>query len=303
MLPNGSKESAVAKLVVLGNIARDEIVRLTGRLREGTHLQGSPIESRLGGGGANTAVALAHAGHQVSLVSAVGSDALADQLPAELARLGVDVGAVTRVPGPSTRSLVLLDPTGERTIINLTRARETRPLRRLLDLEADCVYVRPNGQKLEEILRAKAACCPVIAQMRPIEDGPLPVQVLVASRADLDAQTLADPLAAGRRLAGDVLRWVVVTLGADGADAYGVDGERLHATAPDVAAVDTTGAGDAFAAGLAHGLALGLPMPRALQTAVAWGAAKVARPGSVMEREAVRELIRESTGRSSPNPR
>lgn len=291
----------MARIVVLGSVARDEVIHLSQRLREGVHLQGSPLAPRLGGGGANTAIALAHAGHEVSLVTAVGTDPLGDELLAELARHGVDIGPVTRITGPSTHSLVLLDPEGERTIINLTRARERRPPRRLLDLAADCVYVRSNGQDLAELLHAKAALCPVIAQIRPPEEGLLPAQVLVGARGDLDPRTLADPLAAGRRLAGDTLRWVIVTHGEDGAEAWGSDGQQLRATAPDVPVVDTTGAGDAFAAGLAHGLALGLEMARALPLAVQWGAAKVEHPGSHLGRDTVRSLLRESTGRSSPS--
>ena len=40
-------------------------------------------------------------------------------------------------------------------------------------------------------------------------------------------------------------------------------------------AVDSTGAGDVFAAGLVHALAGGAPMETALVTAVAWGTAAV----------------------------
>jgi ribokinase len=291
----------MAKIVVLGSIARDDVIQMQERVREGKHLQGSPPLARLGGGGANTAIALAHAGHEVSLVAAVGTDSLAEELLAEVSRHGVDIGPVTRVTGASTHSLVLLSPDGERTIVNLTRARESRPPRRLLDLEADCVYVRAHGQDLGELLRAKSKLCPVIAQMQSMEAGPLPVQVLVGSHADLDEGIRADPLAAGRRLAGERLQWVVVTRGGEGAEAFGTDGRRLCATAPDVAVLDTTGAGDSFAAGLAHALALGMDMPQALPLAVLWGAAKVSRMGSFLDRGAVREVLREWTGRSSAN--
>ncbi|KIM00761.1 Carbohydrate kinase PfkB family [Paramagnetospirillum magnetotacticum MS-1] len=291
----------MARIVVLGSIARDDVIHLDQRLREGTHLQGSPPATRLGGGGANAAIALSHAGHEVSLVAAVGTDSLADELLAELSRYGVDVGPVTRLSGSSTHSLVLLDPEGERTIVNLTRARETRPPRRLLDLAADCVYVRSHGQDLEKLLRTKSALCPIIAQIQPLHEGRLPVQVLVGSHGDLDPDILSNPLAAGRALAGDTLRWVVITHGAEGAEAFSVHGERLRATAPDVDVVDTTGAGDAFAAGLAHALSLGMEMDHALPLAVRWGSAKVTRKGSFLDRDCVREILREWTARSSPN--
>lgn len=291
----------MAKIVVLGSIARDDVVMLEEPIREGRHLQGALPVTRLGGGGANTAIALAHGGHEVSLVAAVGTDPLADELLAELSRHGVDIGPVTRVKGETTRSLVLLDPNGERTIVNLTRAREAMPPRRLLDLDADCVYVRSHRRDLAEILAAKARLCPIIAQIQPQDAGQLPVQVLVGSHADLDERTRADPMAAGRWLAGDALRWVVITRGGDGAEAFGTDGRRLCATAPDVPVIDSTGAGDAFAAGLAHALALGMDMPQALPLAVLWGTAKVSKKGSYLDREVVRTVLKEWTARSSAN--
>ena len=60
--------------------------------------------------------------------------------------------------------------------------------------------------------------------------------------------------------------------------------------APLVTVVDSTAAGDVFAAGLVHALALGRPTRAALETAVAWGAAAVACPG-VPSRETIEGLL------------
>lgn len=282
----------MARIVVVGSVARDQVVRVGEPLREGAHLQGGQEVLRLGGGGANTAVALAYAGEAVSLVAAVGGDPLADELLAELAAAGVDIGPVVRIAGASTRSLVIVDPAGERTIVNLTRATESAPPHRLARLAADCVYVRTRGVGLAPILAGLAGQCPVIAHIPPVEDGLYPAQVLVSSASDLSPAVLADPLSAGRRVAGQVLRWVVVTHGGDGVEAFGVDGERLRQPAPAVMVKDSTGAGDAFAAGLAYGLARGFDMARALPIAVRWGAAKVGCDGSTLSRETVAALVR-----------
>ncbi|HSD67306.1 MAG TPA: PfkB family carbohydrate kinase, partial [Vicinamibacteria bacterium] len=66
--------------------------------------------------------------------------------------------------------------------------------------------------------------------------------------------------------------------------------ERLAVPAPVVPVVDSTAAGDVFAAGLVHGLALGRPTRALLETAVAWGAAAVACPG-VPRRETIERLL------------
>lgn len=281
----------MACIAVVGSVARDEVALLHEPLREGAHLEGESRGSRLGGGGANTAIALARAGHRAVLVAPVGTDLLGDELAGELAESGVDVSALRRVPGASTWSLVLLTAGGERTIVNLNRTREPEPPRRLLDIPADCLYVRSRALDLAPLLAEKARSCLVVAHMPPLAPGGRPAQVLVASASDLDAATLIDPFAAGREVAGELLEWVVVTWGAEGAVAHGPAGKLLRAAAPRVEPVDSTGAGDAFAAGLAHALVGGMPMAEALAMACRWGAEAVRWPASALPAEAVKGLL------------
>lgn len=115
--------------------------------------------------------------------------------------------------------------------------------------------------------------------------------VLVASASDLDPDAADDPLAMGRRVAGETLRWIVVTAGAAGARA--VSGrEVLTAPAGQVETVDTTGAGDAFAAGLIHALLSNAPMRDALSLAVRFGTEATRWPTSALPAQAVRGLLR-----------
>ena len=244
---------------------------------------------RLGGGGANTAIPLRHAGHDVVLVAPVGADAVAEWLLAKLQEAGIDVSAVSRVPGDSTRSLVLVDPGGERTIVNLHRCREDGPPQRLASLEADAVYVRSRDLDVTALLAEAAARSLVVAHVPPLEAGSRPAHVLVGSESDLPPAFLADPWAAGREIAGLALRLVVVTRGERGAEAFGA-AEHESVSAPRVTVVDSTAAGDVFAAGLVHALVEGRSTRAALETAVAWGAAAVACPG-VPSRETIQGLL------------
>jgi ribokinase len=281
----------MARIVVVGSVASDEVVRLNERMREGAHLNGRTTGIRLGGGGANTAVALAAAGHAVTLVTALGQDEAGDRQLAELAAAGVDVSAVVRVPGPSTRSILLVDPDGERTIVNLGRVTEPEPPWRLLDLAADLVYVRTRAVGLAPLLAEVVMRTQVVAHVPPLEDGVFPAHVVLGSASDLDRGVLADPVAAARRVAGDALRWVVVTRGPDGAEARSVDGDVLVVPSPRVVGVDSTGAGDSFAAGLCHALADGAAMAESLATGVRWGAEKVRHDGSALNAATVRLLV------------
>ena len=276
------------RIVVVGSIAMDEVVALRQPLRPGLHLDGLPRGRRVGGGAANTAIPLAYAGHEVVVVSVAGTDPDGSAILSRLAEAGVDTAGIVRRPGPSTRSLVLLDPDGERTVVNLHRCREEGPPRRLRTLPADVIYVRSRETDLARILEERLASALVVAHVPPSGPGVRPAHVVVASAPDLgDAERLA-PWETARRAAGETLRWVVVTRGAGGAEAH-AGTRRLSVAARDVAAVDSTGAGDVFAAGLVHALAGGAPMETALAAAVSWGTCAV-ECGGIPSRERIRAL-------------
>ena len=72
--------------------------------------------------------------------------------------------------------------------------------------------------------------------------------------------------------------WIVVKLGARGCLAAGPDRVALEIPAPAVEIVDTTGAGDAFNAGLIHALSDGAEWSEALTAATRFASAITARP-------------------------
>lgn len=77
--------------------------------------------------------------------------------------------------------------------------------------------------------------------------------------------------------------WLVITLGAEGCEAYGRNGEHLFRSAHPVAGHHPIGAGDAFAAGLCTALAQGLSMAAALRCANACGALAASHPGIICD--------------------
>lgn len=280
----------MARIAVMGSVARDDVVMLHQPLRAGTHIGGSWRGPRLGGGAACTAVPLAYAGHHVSVVSALGTDEVGRELIKELSATGVDTSQIALLDQPSTRSIILVDGGGERTIVNIFRTHEPSPPDRLLALGAECVYVRSRRTDLSALLRRQASSALVVAHVPPVEANARPAHVLVASASDVGADVLEDPLAAGRRIAGELLQWIVITKGADGVTAYS-DGQTLTVAARTVTPVDTTGAGDSFAAGLVHALVSGRDMAAALATAVNWGGEATLWESSVLPQSAVQRLL------------
>ncbi|MGY1622793.1 carbohydrate kinase family protein [Geodermatophilus sp. SYSU D00965] len=287
-------------VVVVGDLATDVVVVLDGEPAPGSD-RPAAIRSRGGGAGANVAVHLAELGTPVVLAGCVGDDPAGRGLVADLAAAGV-TPAVRTVPGAASGTVVcLVEPDGQRSMLadrgaNLALRPEDVPAPvpgghlhlsgyTLLD-------PRPRAAGLAALTAAAAAGCTV--SVDPASTGPLGRYGVDRWLADTAAATLVLPNEAEARLltgcadAATAARALavrhpvaVVTLGADGA-LWASGDVLLHRQAHAAAVVDTTGAGDAFAAGL---LSVWLADPdgdpvRALDAGLARAAAVVARPGA-----------------------
>ena len=103
----------------------------------------------------------------------------------------------------------------------------------------------------------------------------LPNEAEACALADLDPDAA---LYAARALQATSGGWVVVKLGPRGCLAVGPGRTELDVPAPVVSVADTTGAGDAFNAGLVHALSDGADWPDALHAATRFASMIVARP-------------------------
>jgi sugar/nucleoside kinase (ribokinase family) len=102
-------------LASLGDLVEDVVVRLEGAINvaSDTHAR---IERRRGGSAANTAARAAALGHASRFLGQVGDDAIGAALTAELAADGVDVRHV-RQRGSTGTIVALIEPLGERTML------------------------------------------------------------------------------------------------------------------------------------------------------------------------------------------
>jgi sugar/nucleoside kinase (ribokinase family) len=266
----------VAEIAVLGTVAADVVVMLEVLPRSGDHVSGEMLGWRLGGSSANVACGLAAAGHDVELVGPVGDDATADALLAELQRRGVGTTRCTRVFAPAPQALILLEESGERSIVQLDRAFEAQafPIMNTPDLHgADCVYVESYTRFPVDLITPPSRAL-LVATAPATGHRTWPADILVGSERQYPSSWLAAPFTSGRLVAGDRLRWVIVTRGGRGVDAYGPTG-TIHVDSRPARQMDATGAGDAFVAGFVSGLLNGGSIAEALELGSTMGATAV----------------------------
>jgi len=272
----------MAEVVVFGVVAADVILRVQRIPAPGDHVNAEAPGWRIGGSSANVACGLSTAGHHVRLVGPVGADSMGGHLLAGPGQCGVDTGYCFRAGAASPRTLILLDDTGERTIIAVDSGAGPSsflPVRGPDLRSADCVYI--EGHARYPAGTAAEAEPALVVTSPPVPGAATwPATVVAGSETQYDDVTPAGMFEAVRSVSGERLKWVVVTRGREGADAYAAS-SAVHVDAVAAGQIDATGAGDAFTAGLLHGLLQGDDMVTALQAGAAWGAATVAQLRSI----------------------
>jgi sugar/nucleoside kinase (ribokinase family) len=265
----GPRETETLDVVVVGDVMVDVMVRMSGPLARGSDTP-SDIATTGGGSGANVAAWLAEQGVRTAYVGRVGDDALGRESADALAKAGVTPWLTIDPERETGTCVVLVEPGGERSMLpdaganqalapgdvpaqvfrpgahlhlsgyTLLSAGSRDAGRAALSLARDAgmsVSVDPSSAALLVAVGADT----FLGWTRGVD-------LLLANREEAEVLTgRADPQEAAAQVA-DVYREVVVKLGGDGALwRQGFIGASAPAERVDV--VDTTGAGDAFAAG------------------------------------------------------
>jgi sugar/nucleoside kinase (ribokinase family) len=287
------------RIVVAGDLMVDVVAALPGPLAHGSDTPAA-ISHHQGGSGANVAAWLGAAGADVAFVGRAGADPLGDAALAALRDAGVDVEGVQRDGRrPTGTCIVLVHPGGERTMVPDPGANDALAA---ADLPAGGHLHLTGYGLLREGTRLAALDALDQARERgmTISVDPSSAAPLAAAGAEAflgwtagaglllpnahEARVLTgkeDPERAARALAdaAGAPREVVVTLGAGGA--LWTDGATvLRAPAEPAAVADTTGAGDAFAAGLLAARARGAEPAEALAAGCRLAARAVAHVGA-----------------------
>ena len=284
------------KVVVVGSINVDLVVRAPALPRPGETVVGGTFERHGGGKSANQAVAAARAGAVVRFIGAVGADDAGRAAVAELAGEGIDISGIRVLDSVATGiANIVVGPGGENQIAvasganGALSAADVRAAMEAAPMGAGDVcllaFEVPEDAVMAAAVAAVGAGSTVIvnpAPARPIADrlyalGP----ILTPNLGEATRLTGRDaPDAAARELARRTGAPVIVTLGADGALIVAPDGQTTLLPAHPVRPVDTTGAGDTFNGTLAAALASGLAIDAAARRAVVAAGLATESPGA-----------------------
>ena len=236
-----------------------------------------PAREISGGSAANTLAGLAALGSKCAFIGQVADDQLGEVFAHDVRAGGISFSTPARAGDPPTaRCLIFVSPDGQRTMNTFLGASQYLPASALDEAviaDAEVLYLEgylwdpeePRAAMRRAIDAARGAGRKVAFTLsdafvisrhgddfRALIDGGL-IDILFANHVELAALTGLDDLRAGLDALAAKVPLVVVTRGADGAVAK-AGGEYCEVPAQPVAqVVDTTGAGDLFAAGFLHG--------------------------------------------------
>ena len=268
--PDPARPARPARVAVVGHVEWIDFAVVERMPAAGEIVTATDVFELPAGGGAVAAVQLRRLAGAALFLTALGDDERASRSAVELRETyGVELHAAQR-PRPQRRGFTHLDAAGERTITVLgerlvPHGADRLPWERLAD--CDGVYLTGGDAAAARAARAARVLVATSRAADGLQAGEVQADVLVASESDAKERAGIAALPAPRLA-------TVLTEGARGGRWEGADGSRGSWPAAPLPGppVDAYGCGDAFAAGLTYGLAVGMDLSAALALAARCGA-------------------------------
>jgi ribokinase len=287
------------RIVIVGSYATGLTMKVDRLPSSGETLLGSGYRVDYGGKGSNQAVGCARLGTQVSFVAKIGKDIFGEMALHLYRDEGIDAAHITQTTAsPTGVGFIIVEAASGHNCITIDPgANELLTSSEVLQCGAfhspDVVLTQleiPVAAAEAALARGRGAGAITILNPAPVRSLPPTVFELidVLTPNETEARVLAGQSAEvavpsqelARELIRRGVRQVVVTLGEKGALIVTAS-SCLHVPAIELSAVDTTGAGDAFNAGLAVALASGVSLEAAVQFAVITGGLAVTKQGVI----------------------
>lgn len=286
------------RLVVLGSVNADHVLRVPHFPRPGETLTGHGYKIVPGGKGANQAVAAARLGAPVSFIARVGDDAIGRQMRDGFAQDGIDVSAVELDEQlPTGIAIIYVSDEGENSIGISAEANgalspamvqrharliaEAHTLLLQLEVPLESVFeaarlARAQGTR---VVLNPAPARPLCAELLALVDLITPNQTEAELLTGIRVTDEASAAQAAARFHQMGIAEVMITLGSQGV--YCSDGQRQRLIPGfRVEAVDTTAAGDTFNGALLAAELAGADFDAAVRFAHGAAALSVTRLGA-----------------------
>jgi fructokinase len=298
----------VVDIVAIGEILVDFIP-----VEPGKYLQVPAFEKCFGGAPFNYAVAAARLGAKVGAIAAVGIDPFGEFLLETLRSNNVDVSELKTKKARTTLAFVVSEPSGERSFFFYRKPWAETADTLLSPSDINPAYLRgakilhysgvalshsPERDAIRRAVEETRASGGFISydpnirldlwgsasELRAVNDEAMRTADIILLAKD-EAELLfgtSDPQRVSAKIRKECHpRYVAVKLGDEGSYVEDESGKVVSKPAFNIEVVDTTGAGDGWAAGFEFGLVNGLSLETCVTVANAVGALTVTKRGAI----------------------
>lgn len=285
------------RITMVGSANVDFIMSLPHLPQRGETVTSNDYKQTFGGKGSNQAVAARRAGAEVSLVLAIGGDALGTKLLENYKADGFDITNVAvRDDAPCGTALIFFDPAGDNMLgytmgANAKLSPEQVAKAEPAVAESAIVMMQmeiPDAPMRAAIELAKKHKADVMLNYAPCRESSLDlagVDILVVNESEAgsligaNVDGVESARAAVAKLAARGHRLTIITLGANGS-VVNDGGQIFHVPSFKIDAKDATAAGDSYCGALAAALVEGKDIRSATVFAAAAGAICASRVGA-----------------------
>lgn len=289
MQSNGTQPAVIA---VVGSAMMDLTAYAEVLPEPGQTLAGQLFTTGFGGKGANQAVMAALCGAQVHFVGKLGDDVFGTAIAENFVKVGINSEFVEVSSTPNGVAHIWVDGAGENRIIIIPGANHEieieKAVKAINSIKELSIVVAQCEIKQEVTLAAfkaaKARGCTTILNPAPYQE--ISAELLHLCDWIIPNETEFRELHGELPTSDEVLKEFrpgkssIVTLGSKGAVYISPEGEIHRVTAPQVTAVDTTGAGDSFVGSFAYSLASGKDPLEAMKFGISIASFSVTRKGA-----------------------
>ena len=281
------------KICVVGSSNIDQISYVEKIPTDGETVFGNSYQMGFGGKGANQAVMAGLLGAETFMITCLGDDVYADMTIDNYIKCGVNVEHVQRVDGSSGVAPIWVDQSGQNRIIVVSGANdkidEKKATSSLLEIKnlnvligqfeipmnvTQEVFSVAKNNGIITILNPAPAKIPS-NELLELTDWFVPNEVEFLTITGTDAYNDENLLSYANTISSNL----IVTLGENGA-ALVTENSVVKISAPNVSAVDTTGAGDAFVGAFAFGIASGQSPEESISLGIQKASDSVTRTGT-----------------------
>ena len=280
----------IVKILNYGSMNLDHVYSVPHFVSPGETMLATDNKLFCGGKGSNQSIAVAKAGGAIYHAGIVGEDG--NMMIETLRKEGVDISLIRKAAGPSSHTVIQVDPSGQNSIIVFSgdnmRLSEAELDKILSGFNAGDLIMLQNELYGSAIMAEKAAAKGMIVILNPSPADDNILRYPLKKIGWFILNEIEGAFLTGEKEPEKILdkfrilypaSSVVLTLGSDGAFLQ-TGAIRLYQQAFKVHAVDTTAAGDTFTGYFIAGLAEGQKYERIMKRAALAASLAVSRCGA-----------------------